>query len=126
MRRSVAVSGCAPLFSSELPGIDFQPSASWLLKALTNAESESAPAGNSWISRHPFVVLGCRPPATPVHRDLGRRLCRCAGQFEQAIRAAEAAETFALLTDQKELAIRNHELLSQYAAGKSAGAPNPP
>jgi 4-amino-4-deoxy-L-arabinose transferase-like glycosyltransferase len=48
--------------------------------------------------------------------------CSAAGQFEQAIQAAEAAETFALLTNQKELAIRNRELLGQYAAGKTAGA----
>ncbi|MGB8370657.1 MAG: glycosyltransferase family 39 protein [Limisphaerales bacterium] len=45
-----------------------------------------------------------------------------AGQFEKAIHTAEAAETLALLTDQKELAVRNRELLNQYAAGRTAGA----
>jgi tetratricopeptide (TPR) repeat protein len=44
-----------------------------------------------------------------------------AGQFEKAIHTAEAAETLALLTDQKELAVRNRELLNQYAAGRTAG-----
>jgi len=49
-----------------------------------------------------------------------------AGQFEKAIHAAEAAETLALLTNQKELAVKNRELLNQYAAGRTAGASSYP
>jgi hypothetical protein len=45
-----------------------------------------------------------------------------AGQFEKATRTAEAAETLALLTNQRELAYKNHELMAQFAAGKTANS----
>ena len=49
------------------------------------------------------------------------------GQFTQAVQTAFAAETLALLTNQKELAVKNHELLEQFAAGKTAmDAPHNP
>lgn len=49
-----------------------------------------------------------------------------AGQFDSAVHAAEAAQTLAQLTDQNDLAFKNHELLDRYTAGKTAATSIPP
>jgi len=49
-----------------------------------------------------------------------------AGQFEQAIQAAQTAEYLALFTSQNEVAAKNLELLKQYAAGRAVPASGDP